>query len=129
VSNHDVRTGLLKAHRAALRRLLHNVARRRATGAFTAYALTLTQPTGYLIAAGLQRRYGTPDPDRWIRAAVSTGGRARVVLGVVERSALVEILATLAPATQRLAIELRRAAAPPPRVLVTGGGGAEFFTL
>jgi hypothetical protein len=124
------RAALFAAHRALLARLLGEAAPGAPLGALCAYAVTLTEPTGYLVAVGLQQGHGGLDPDPLIRAAMDAGARATVLVGVVARSTLAEVLTALVPAARRLAATLQASApAGAPRVLVATGGGAELFAL
>jgi hypothetical protein len=126
----DVRTTLLATHRTQLACMLKEAGVHEPAGSLVAYLLAVAEPSGYLIAAALQWRFGEPDPDRVIHVALVEATRAPLVAGVIVRSALAETLATLAPAIRPLAVHLQAPDIPSARrVLIAAGGGAELFTL
>lgn len=130
------RAGLLAAHRPVIEHLLRDPTREQSAGALCGYVVTLTEPTGYLIAVGLAQRHGELDPDPVIRAAVNAGACAPILIGIVARAALAAVLVGLAPATRQIALALEAPDASPEqdaaralRVVVAAGGGAELFFL
>ncbi|AUX25224.1 hypothetical protein SOCEGT47_057680 [Sorangium cellulosum] len=130
MTEHDERAELLAIYRPALARLLREAAREGAGASLAAYVLSLREPTGYLIALGLQQRNRAIEPERVLRRALSTGERTPVLAGVLARSALAELLRSLAPATEEMADELERSAPDGMvRVLVAAGGRGEFLNL
>ncbi|WP_437903649.1 hypothetical protein WME95_34655 [Sorangium sp. So ce327] len=131
MSDHDERAELLAEHRPELARLLQSLpARGSAPAPLTGYLLSLREPTGYLIAIGLQQRDPALEPERMLRAALAAGERAPMLVGVMARSAMAESIAPLAPVTRAVAARLKR---PAPsgtlRVVVAAAGGAELFTV
>ncbi|WP_438023636.1 hypothetical protein [Sorangium sp. So ce233] len=131
MSEHDERAEVLEDHRAELGRLLRS--HRRRSGAFSSlsgYLLSLREPTGYLVAVGLQQRDPGLQPERTLRSALAAGERAPILVGLMGRSALAEIIAPLAPVTRAVAAELRKPVPPGAlRVLVAAAAGAELFTV
>jgi hypothetical protein len=128
------RAALFAAHRPLLAHLLHEAVRAGHSGSICAYTVTLTEPTGYLVALGLQRRHGGLDPDLWLRSAMDAGACATILVGVVAPSALAEVLRALVPAARQLAAALEASSAASdgtgePHALVAAGGGAELFPL
>ncbi|XYH95102.1 hypothetical protein ACMHYB_46055 [Sorangium sp. So ce1128] len=131
MSDHTEREELLDDHRPELARLLRSqLTRSGATASLSGYLLSLREPTGYLIAIGLQERDPNLEPERALRSALATGVRAPLLTGVMARSALAEIIAPLAPVTRAVAVELKK---PVPsgtlRVVVAAASGAEVFTV
>ncbi|WP_437587040.1 hypothetical protein [Sorangium sp. So ce1000] len=131
MSDHEERVELLADHRPELARLLQSLpARSGAPSSLTGYLLSLREPTGYLIAIGLQQRDPDLEPERTLRSALAAGERMPILAGVMARSALAEIIAPLAPVTRALAARLKR---PAPsgtlRVVVAAAGGAEVFNV
>lgn len=130
-SDHDERAELLDEHRPELGRLLRSLPPRGgAIASLSGYLLSLREPTGYLIAVGLQERDPDLEPERTLRSALASGVRAPVLAGVMPRSALAEIIAPLSPVTRAVAAELKRAVSSGTlRVVVAAAGGAELFTV
>ncbi|WP_437332988.1 hypothetical protein [Sorangium sp. So ce394] len=130
-SDHDERAELLDEHRPELGRLLRSMPpRRSAVASLSGYLLSLREPTGYLIAIGLQERDPDLEPERTLRSALASGVRAPVLAGVMSRSALAEIIAPLSPVTQAVAADMKRAVPSGTlRVVVAAAGGAELFTV
>ncbi|AUX46122.1 hypothetical protein SOCE26_076270 [Sorangium cellulosum] len=127
---HDERVEVLDEHRPVLVRLARETPRRGSISALSGYVLGLREPTGYLIAAGLQQRDAKLDPEGALRASLMSDESSPFLVGVVPRSALIDILGPLAPVTQPLAAELKKSIRREGmRVLVAAGGGAELFTL
>ncbi|WP_437324270.1 hypothetical protein [Sorangium sp. So ce381] len=131
MSDHEERAELLADHRPELARLLQRLpARSSASSPLAGYLLSLREPTGYLIAIGLQQRDPALEPERVLRSALAAGERAPMLVGVMARSAMAEIIAPLAPVTRAVAARLKR---PAPsgtlRVVVAAAGGAELFTV
>ncbi|WP_437731495.1 hypothetical protein [Sorangium sp. So ce1335] len=130
-SDHDERVEVLEDHRAELARLLRGHPRRSGSpSSLSGYLLSLREPTGYLVAIGLQQRDPGLQPEHTLRVALASGERAPILVGVMARSALADIIAPLAPVTRSVAAELRKAVpAGSVRVLVAVAGGAEVFTV
>ncbi|WP_437776399.1 hypothetical protein [Sorangium sp. So ce1097] len=130
-SEHDERAEVLEDHGAELARLLRAHPRRSASpSSLAGYLLALREPTGYLVAIGLQQRDPDLQPERTLRVALASGDRAPILAGVMARSALAEIIAPLAPVTRSAAAELRKAVPSGSlRVLIAAAGGAEVFTV
>ncbi|WP_437671638.1 hypothetical protein [Sorangium sp. So ce131] len=127
---HEERAQVLDEHRPAFARLVRETPRRGSISALSGYILGLREPTGYLIAAGLQQRDGRLDPEGALRASLTSRERSPFLVGVVPRSALVDVLGSLAPVMQPFAAELKKSMQRDlMRVLVATGGGAEVFTL
>lgn len=127
---HGERAELLATYRPALARLVREAAHEGASASLAAYVLSLREPTGYLIALGLQQRNRALDPEPVLRRALNAGERTPVLAGVLSRSALAELLRSLAPATEEMADELERSApGGSVRVLVAAGGRGEFLNL
>jgi hypothetical protein len=126
---------LLAAYRPALSHLALCGAHGVPGGALAAYVVTLVEPTGYLLALGLRRRYGKPDPDAMLRAALqSERPYFPILAGALAASSLADLLATLSPNLVELAGVLRRAMATeelprPLPVLVAAGGGTEIVQI
>ncbi|WP_437828236.1 hypothetical protein [Sorangium sp. So ce1153] len=131
MSEHNERAELLDDHRQELARLLRSQPTRSGTAAsLSGYLLSLREPTGYLIAIGLQQRDPNLEPERTLRSALAAGVRAPTLAGVMARSALAEIIAPLAPVTRAVAAELKRPVSSGTlRVIVAAAGGAELFTV
>jgi hypothetical protein len=129
------RASLLAAYRPALSRLVPSGAYAVPGGVLAAYVVILAEPTGYLLALGLRRRYGKPDPDAMLRAALQSERPFLPILaGVLAAGLLADLLATLSPNLVELAAVLRRASATAESlrslpVLVAAGGGAEIVQL
>ncbi|WP_437753238.1 hypothetical protein [Sorangium sp. So ce1389] len=131
MSEHHERAELLDDHRPELARLLRSQPTRSgAAASLSGYLLSLREPTGYLIAIGLQQRDPSLEPERTLRSALAAGVRAPTLAGVMARSALAEIIAPLAPATRAVAAELKKPVSSGIlRVIVAAAGGAELFTV
>ncbi|WP_437808813.1 hypothetical protein [Sorangium sp. So ce1078] len=130
-SEHDERAELLDDHRPELGRLLRGLPPRgAAVASLSGYLLSLREPTGYLVAIGLQERDPDLEPERTLRSALASGVRAPVLAGVMARSALAEIIAPLSPVTRSVAAEMKKAVPSGTlRVVVAAAGGAELFTV
>ncbi|XXY52911.1 hypothetical protein WME91_17440 [Sorangium sp. So ce269] len=131
MSERTERAEVLDDHRSELGRLLRSQPTRSgAAAALSGYLLSLREPTGYLIAIGLQQRDPKLEPERILRSALAAGVRAPVLTGVMARSALADIIAPLAPVTRAVAAELKKpASSGTVRVIVAAAGGAELFTV
>ncbi|XXX74197.1 hypothetical protein WMF30_41790 [Sorangium sp. So ce134] len=129
-SDHDERAEVLDEHRPELGRLLRGAPPRSSAASLSGYLLSLREPTGYLIAIGLQERDPDLEPERTLRLALASGVRAPVLAGVMPRAALAEIIAPLSPVTQAVAAEMKKAVPSGTlRVVVAAAGGAELFTV
>ena len=130
MSEHNERAELLADHGPELARLLRSRPARSGAASLSGYLLSLREPTGYLIAIGLQQRDPNLEPERTLRSALAAGVRAPTLAGVMARSALAEIIAPLAPVTRAVAAELKKPVSSGTlRVIVAAAGGAELFTV
>lgn len=129
MSDHEERAELLAEHRLELARLLRGLpAQSGAPSSLTGYLLSLREPTGYLIAIGLQQRDPDLEPERTLRSALAAGERTPILVGMMARSPLAEIIAPLSPVTRAVAARLKRPAPSATlRVVVAAAGGAELF--
>jgi hypothetical protein len=88
-----------------------------------------------MLAIGLQRRHGHPDPDVVLRRALTLACPDQpVLLGVSPRRAFADFLEELSPRLAELGGELHRrsprsAGQGSIQVLVAAGGGAEIVPL
>ena len=131
---HAVRVALLTEQRPTLSRLLQEARRARPGEALAGYLLTVREPSGYLLVAGLRRRFGHPDPDEILAMALSGEAPRGLVAGVAPAEVLADILAELSPNLAALADELRGGDPPgapgsPLRVIVAASEGASVITL
>lgn len=126
------RATLLATCRPTLARLLHRADQGRLGPYLAAYVISVCEPTGYMVALALQRRYGRPDPDSLLRLWLEADRpQPPILFGVTSRRILAELLEDLSPRLGELAAELRRAgrsrsSAP---VLVAASGGAEIVPI
>ncbi|MCC6558893.1 MAG: hypothetical protein IT372_38685 [Polyangiaceae bacterium] len=126
------REALLEAFRPVLVELLRRADRGRLGEDLAAYVVTLAEPTGYLLALAIERRYGRPEPDRVLRRALEAEVPRRPVLfGVMARGGLAGLLDGLSPRFSELGAELLRAEVSHSGgvVLVAAAGGAEVVPL
>lgn len=133
--SHAARVELLAAYRPVLERLLREARQSRLEGALAGYVAMLLEPSGYILAVGLQRRYGEPNPEELLRQSLEGElTSAPVLAGIVLQDALAELLAELTPNLIELVPQLGdpgapREPAPPLRVLVAAGRGAEILSI
>lgn len=120
------RRGLLAAWRPALARLLEEGRRALPGEALVGWLVTVREPSGYLLAAGLQRRFGHRSPEEILLPALAGETPPEALLaGVGPARELVELLGELSPNLAALAARLRDG--DPPRVIVAACGGAELY--
>jgi len=115
---------------------LHEEARRCQPGEpLAGWLLTVREPSGYMLAAGLQRRFGRPSPEEILLPALQGRTPPRALLvGVGRARALAEVLEGLTPHLSALAPALRRVEPPgapsaPLPIVVAACGAAELLHL
>lgn len=130
------RRGLLAAWRPVLARLLEDGRRGLPGEALVGWLVTVREPSGYLIAAGLQRRFGHRSPEEILLPALAGQTPPEALLaGVGPARELAELLGDLArpaPGLAGLAAGLRAGGPPGARqlpVIVAACGGAELYPL
>ncbi|EYF01172.1 hypothetical protein [Chondromyces apiculatus] len=133
--SHAERITLLTAQRPALLRLVQEARQGHPDEDLAAYLATVREPSGYLLAVALKRRFGHPDPETVLRHALLGQGPSHAfVAGITTATTLAEVLGTLSPNLVTLSDQLRGTHPPdapgtPLRVLVAARGGAEIFAI
>lgn len=133
--SHIARVELLAEYRPVLARLLEEARQSLPDEVLVGYVAKVLEPNGFMLAVGLQHRYGEPDPEEIVRRALQCELTAPPVLaGIVPRDAFAELLSMLTPSLSELAaffgdLGERRAPGAPLRVLVAAGRDVDVLSV